>query len=99
MEMRQNEQIATLSIVFVSNRRKMANGSVMKIINVAGVWYGVVLYINVGRDSRCELCHGRGHIERKCANKPTFAYSSGYHRASHQKCNVAGCTEKQGSLC
>ena len=57
------------------------------------------MFINVGPDSRCELCCGWGHIENKYGNKPKCGYCSGNHRTSDQKCNVVVCTAKQGTLC
>jgi hypothetical protein len=98
-ERRQNGEIAASSVVFEVKGSKAAQVLVKKGIKAAGVWYGVEAYTNEGPDSRCELCCGWGHIENKCGNKPTCGYCSGHHRTSDHKCNVVGCTAKQGSLC
>jgi hypothetical protein len=80
-------------------RSRVAQSLVKKGIKAAGVWYRVETYMNEGPDSRCELCCGWGHIENKCGSKPKCGYCSGHHRTSDHKCNVVGCTAKQGSLC
>jgi hypothetical protein len=98
-ERRQNGEIAASSVVFVVKGSKAARGLVKNGIKAAGVWYRVETYTNAGPDSRCELCCGWGHIENKCSNKPTCGYCSGHHRTGDHKCNVVGCTAKQGSLC
>ena len=98
-ERRQNGEIAASSVVFVVKGSKAAQGLVRKGIKAAGVWYQVEMYTNVGPDSKCELCCGWGHIENNCSSKPTCGYCSGHHRTNHHKCNVVGCTVKQGSLC
>jgi hypothetical protein len=71
----------------------------MKGIKEAAVRYRVEIYTNEGPDSRCEPSHGWGHIENKCGSKPKCGYCSGHHQTSDHKCNVVGCTAKQGSLC
>jgi len=98
-ESRQNGEIAASSVVFVVKGSNEAQVLVKKGIKAAGVWYRVEAYTNEGPDSRCELCCGWGHIENKCSNKPTCGDCSGHHRTSDHKCNVVGCTAKQGSLC
>jgi len=98
-ERRQNGEIAASSVVFVLKGSKVAKGLVKKGIKAAGVWYQVEVYTNAGPDSRCELRCGWGHIENKCGSKPTSGYCSGHHWTSNHKCNVVGCTAKQGSLC
>jgi len=98
-ERRQKGEIAASSVVFVVKRSKMAQSLVKKGIKVAGAWYRVETYTNMGPDSRCELCCGWGHIENKCGSKPQCGYSSGHHRTSDHTCNVVGWTAKQGSLC
>ena len=99
-ERRQNGEITASSVVFVVKGRKAAHGLAKKGIKAAGVWYQVETYTNAGPESRCELCCGWGHIEIKChSNKPTCGYCSGHRRTSDHKCNVVGCTAKQGSLC
>jgi len=72
---------------------------IKKGINAAGVWYRLEAFTHVGLNSRCELCCRWGHIENKCGSKPMFSYCSGHHWKSDHKCNVVGCTAKQGSLC
>jgi hypothetical protein len=96
---RQNGGIATSSVVFVVKGNKVAQSLIKKGIKAAGVWYRVEAFMNAGRDSGCELCCGWGHIENKCGNKPKCGYCSGNHRTSHHKCNLVGCTARQGSLC
>jgi hypothetical protein len=98
-ERRQNGEIAASSVVFVVKGSKVAQSLVKKGIKAAGVWYRVETYTNEGPDSRCELCCGWGHIENKCGSKPKCGYCSGHHRTGDHKCNVVGCTAKQGSLC
>jgi len=98
-ERRQNGEIAASSVVFVVKGCKVAQTLLKKGIKAAGVWYQVETYMNEGHDSRCELCWGWGHIENKCSSKPKSGYCSGHHRTSDHKCNVVGCTAKQGSLC
>ena len=96
---RQNGEIAVSSVVFVVKGSKVAQSLVKKGIKVAGVRYRVETYTNEGPGSICELSCGWGHIENKCGRKPKCGYSSGHHRTSDHKCNVVGCTAKQGSLC
>jgi hypothetical protein len=55
--------------------------------------------MNEGPDSRCELRGRWGHSKNKCGRKPKCGHYSGHHRASDLKCNVVGCTAKQGLLC
>ena len=98
-EGRQNGDISASLVVFVVEESKMAQSVIMTCIEVAGVWYRVKTSTNQGHDSRCELCCGWGHIENKCGNKPKCGYCSGNHQTSNHKCNVVGCTAKQGSLC
>jgi len=98
-ERRQNGEIAASSVVFVVKESKAARRLVKNGIKAAGVWYRVETYTNAGPNSRCELCCGWGHIENTCGNKPTCGYCSGHHRTGDHKCNVVGCTAKQGSLC
>jgi len=98
-ERRQNGEIAASSVVFVVKGSRVAQSLVKKGIKAAGVWYRVETYTNEGPDSRCELCCGWGHIENKCGSEPKCGYCSGHHRTSDHKCNVVGCTAKQGSLC
>jgi hypothetical protein len=99
MERRQNGEIATSSVVFVVKESKVAQSLVRKGIKTAVGWFGVKPYTNERPDSRCEVCCGWGHIENMCGSKPKCGYYSGHHRTSDHKCNVVGCTEKQGSLC
>jgi hypothetical protein len=63
------------------------------------VWYRVETYTNEEPDSRCELFCGWGHIENKCGSNPKCGHCPGHHRTSDHKCNVVGCTAKQGTLC
>ena len=97
-ERRQNGEIAASSVVFVVKGGNVAQSIVKKGIKVAGVWYRVQTYTSEGPGSKCELCCGWGHIENKCGSKPECGYCSGHHRTNHHKCNVVGCTAKQGSL-
>ena len=97
-ERRQNGEIAASSIVFVVEGSKVAQSLIKNGIKAAGVWYRVKVLTNVGPDSRCELCCGWGHIENQCGYKPKCGYCSGNHRISDHKCNVVGCTAKEGSL-
>jgi len=98
-ERRQNGEITESSVVFVVTGNKVPQSIIKKGMKVAGVWYRVEAFTNVGPDSRCELCCGWGHIENKCGNKPKSGYCSGIHRTIDHKCNVVGCTVRQGSLC
>jgi hypothetical protein len=98
-ERRQNGEITASSVVFVVKGSKVAQNVMKKGIKAAGVWHRVEAFTSAGPDSRCELCCGWGHIENKCDNKPKCGYCSGNHRTSDHKCNVEGCTAKQGSLC
>ena len=98
-ERRQIGEIAASSVVFVGKGSKLVKGLVKKGIKAVGVWYRVGAYTNAGPDNRCELRCGWGHIENKCSSKPTCGYCSGHHQTSDHKCNVVGCTAKQGSLC
>ena len=95
----QNGEIAASSVVFVVQGCKIAQSLVKKGIKAARVWYRVETYTNEGPDSRCELCCRWGHIEKMCGSKPKCGYCSGHPRTSDHKCNVVGCTAKQGSLC
>jgi hypothetical protein len=67
-------------------------------IQGAGVWYRVETYTNQGPDTQCVLSFGWGHIENKCSSKHKWGICAGHHRTSDNKCNVVGCTAKQGSL-
>jgi len=96
---RQNGEIAESLVVFVVKGSRVAQSLVKKGIKALGLWYRVEMYKNTGPDSRCELRCWWGHIENKCGSKPKCAYCSGDHRTSDHKCNVVGCTAKQGSLC
>ena len=58
---------------------------VKKGIKAAGVQYWVEKFMNVGPDSRCELCCGWGHIESKYSSKPTCGYCLGPHWTSDDK--------------
>ena len=98
-ERRQNREIAASSVGFVVKGSRVAQSLVKKAIKAAGVWYRVETYTNEGPDSRYELCCGWGHIENKCGSMPKCGYCSGHHRTSDYKCNLVGCTAKQGSLC
>ena len=98
-ERRQNGEIAASSVVFVVKGSSVTESLVKKGIKAAGVWYRVETYTHEGPDSRSELCCWWGHIENKCGPKPKCGYCSGHHRTSDHKCNLVGCTAKQGSLC
>jgi len=98
-EGRKNGEIATWSVVVFVKGSKVAQSLVKKGIKAAGVWYQVETYPNEGPDSRFELCCGWGHIENKCGSKHKCGYSSGHYWTGDNKCNVVGCTSKQGSLC
>jgi len=98
-ERRQNGEIAGLLVVFVVTGSKAAQSVVKKGIKAAGVWYRVERYKHEGPDRRCQFCCGWGFIRNKCGRKPRCGYGSGHHRTSDHKCNVVGCTAKQGSLC
>jgi len=98
-EMRQNGGITASSVVFVVKGSKVAQKLKNKGINLAGVWHRVEAFTNAGPDSWCELCCGWGHIDNMCGNTPKGGYCSGNHQTSDHKCNVVGCTAKQGSLC
>jgi hypothetical protein len=98
-ERRQNREITASSVVFVIKGRKVPQNLIKKGVKAAGVWHPVEAFRNAGPDSRCELCCGWGHIENKCGNKSKCGYCSGNHRTSDHKCNVVGCTAKQGSIC
>ena len=98
-ERRQNREIATSLVVFVVNGRELAQSFVRKLIKVAEVWYQVDTYTNEGHDSRCELWCGWGHIENEYGSTRKCRHCSGHHWTSDHKCNVVGCTAKQGSFC
>jgi hypothetical protein len=98
-ERRQNGGIVASSVVLVVTGSRVAQSRVKKGIKAAGVWYRVEPYMNEGPDCRCQLCCGSGLIENKCGSNPKCGYCSGHHRTSDHKCNVVGCTGKQGSLC
>jgi len=91
--------MAASLVVFVLKRPKAGQNIIKMGIKAAGVWYRVKAFTNAGPDTRCELCCGWGHIERKCGSKPKCGYCSGNHRTSVHKCNVVECTAKQRSLC
>jgi hypothetical protein len=91
--------ISASSIVFVVKGIMVVRQLVEGGIKTPGVWNRVELFTNIAPDSRCEHCCSRGHIESKCSGKPVCGYCSGPHRTSDHKCNVRGCTAKQGSLC
>jgi hypothetical protein len=78
---------------------KAAQGLLKNGLMLAEVWYRVEMYTHAGPDSQFELCCEWVHIENKCGNKPTCGCWSGQHQTSEQKCNMVGCTAKQGSLC
>lgn len=59
----------------------------------------VVPFINMGLDSRWELCWGWGHIASQCSNLPMCGYCSGPHRTRDHKYNGMGCNAKQDTLC
>jgi hypothetical protein len=86
-------------VVFVVNGSKVAQNLIKKGIKAGGVWHRVEAFTSGGPDSKCERHCGWGHIENKYDKKPQCAYCSGNHRTSDPKCNVVGCTAKQGSLC
>ena len=96
---RQNGEIAASSLVFVVKGSRVAQSLGKKCIMAAGVWYRDETYTNEEPDSRCELSCVSGHIKNKCGSKPQCGYCSGHHWTSDHKCNVVGCTVKQGSLC
>jgi hypothetical protein len=98
-ERRQNGEIAASALVFVVNGSRVAQSLVKNGITAAGVWYRVETCRKEVPDSRLELCWGWGHIENKCSSKPKCGYSSVHHQTGDHKCNVVGCTAKQGSLC
>ena len=98
-ERRQNGEITASLVVFVVMGNTVAQNLITKGIKAAGVWYRVEAFTNAGPDSRCELCCGLGHTENKCGNKHKGGFCSGNQRTSDHKCNVVGCTVRQGSLC
>jgi len=98
-ERRQNGEIAMLSVVLVVLGSKESQSVEQKGIKAAVVSYRVQTYTNHWSDSRCEFCCGWGHIKNKCGSKPKCGYCSCHHRPCDHKCNVAGCTSKQRSLC
>ena len=98
-ERRHNGEMAGSSVVFFLKGSNVAQSLVKKGIIAVGVWYQVETYTNEGPDSRRERCCGWGHMENKCGSKPKCGYCSGHHRTGDHKCNVVGCTAKQGSLC
>jgi len=87
------------SVVFVVNGSKAEENFIKRGIKVAGVWYRVEAFTNVGPECRSEVCCRWSHIESKCGSKPKCGYCSGNHWTSDHKCNVVGCTEKQRLLC
>jgi len=91
--------ISASSVVFVVKGSKVARGLVKEGINAEGVLYRVAPFRNPGQDSRWEHCCRLGHIQTKSSGKPACCYSSGPHRTSDHKCNVVGCSAKQGALC
>jgi hypothetical protein len=95
----QKGEIPASSVVFGVKGSQAAQRLVKEGIMAAGVWYRVEPFTNADPDSRCEHSCGWGHIERKCSGKPACGYCSGPHRTSDHKCNVVGCTAKQGALC
>jgi len=66
---RQNGEIATSSLVLIIKGSKVPQILFKQDIKEGGVWYRVEL-MNVGPDSRRELCCGLGHIANKCSSKP-----------------------------
>jgi len=98
-ERRQNREIAVSSRLFVVKGSKVAEMLIKKGIKPAGVWYRVEAFTNTSPDSRCQLCCMWGHIQSKCGSMPKCGCLSGNDRTSDHKCNVVGCTAKQGSLC
>ena len=91
-EKRQNRAITASSVLFVGK------GFVKISIKAAGVWYQVETYVNIGSQSRCDLCCGLGHIANKCGSQPTCGYMSSHHQTIDHKCNVVACAMKQGLL-
>ena len=98
-ERRQNSVITASSVVFVVKGSKVAQNLIKKGIKAAGVWHRVEAFMNAGPDSRCDLCCGWGDTENKSGKKPKCGYCSGNHWTTDHKCNVVGCTAKQGSVC
>jgi hypothetical protein len=86
-------------VVFVVKGSKVAQKQVKEGIKTGGQWYRVEPFTNAGPDGSRKHCVGWGHIESKCSGKPACGYGSGPHRTSDHKCNVVGCTAKQGALC
>jgi hypothetical protein len=98
-ERRQKGEISASSVVFVVKGSKVVRRLVKEGIKVAGVWYRVEPFTHSGPEGRGEHGCRWGHIESKCSGKPGCGYCSGPHRTSDHKCNVVGCTAKQGALC
>jgi hypothetical protein len=98
-ERRQRGEISMSSVVFVVKWDKVVGRPVEEGIKVAGVWYTVEPFTNVGPDSRRDHCCGWGHIESNCSANPTCGYSSGPHRTRTFKCIAMRCIAKPGSLC
>jgi len=96
---RQNQEIAASSVVFVVTVSKVANGLYRRGIKAVGVWYPVEACPKVPPDRGCELSGGWGQIESMCGSKPTSGNCPGHHRTSNHKCNLVGCSMKQGALC
>jgi len=98
-ERRQRGELSALSDVIELKGHPVAQRLVFEGINAAGVWYRVEPFTNVGPDSWCEDCWSWGHIESECRGIPACVYWSGPQRTSTDRCNVVGCSAKQGSLC
>ena len=96
---RQIGEIAAASVVFLVKGSMLAKSLVKEVIKEAGVWYRVEPYTNVGPNSTCKLCCGRGLIKNKCGSNPTCGDCSRHHRTSDHKCNMLACMAKQESLC
>lgn len=69
-EMRQNNEIALSSVIFVLNASKVLQSLFLNGIKAVGVWYQVEIYTNERPDSSCVLCCGWGHIKTMCCSKP-----------------------------
>jgi len=95
---RHNGEIAPSLVGFLVKGSNLAKGLVKRGIEAVGLWYEVEIYMNMGPDSRCELCCGWGHIKHKRRSKHTSGYCSDLHQSSDIKCHVLGCTVKHGSL-
>ena len=95
----QRGEISASSVVFLVKWNKLVRKLIREGIKAVGVWYRVEPFTNIGPDSRCKHCAGWGHIKCKCSSKSVCPYCSGPHHTSNHKCNVVGCTAKQGSIC